>query len=82
MRKLMKQRIHIVSERIFNTKTEHLFSKMWPVIRSAFTLIERDHDLNDEESIQVDKIMRVILKEVHELNFWDRRRDARLYQKQ
>lgn len=42
--------------------------KAWLEINSTFTTLEWDHALNEEESAEVDKILKRVLNEVHELN--------------
>lgn len=58
------KRIRIIHDRLKN-RSGGVVSMMWLGIYSIFTTIERDDKLNEEESAEVDDIIKTVLKDAH-----------------
>lgn len=50
-------------------------------IRNTFKTMEREHEIDEEQSAKIDNIMSQVLMEVHEISAGSKRNDYRYYQK-
>lgn len=81
VKKQKNERIRNINDALKH-KVDKLDSRAWFIIRSTFTTIERDEELNEEESEEIENILKAVLSEVHDLNGGPRWSEARIYQKQ